>query len=583
MITFFAAMILGAMPTGSEAVVVTEAQPKMEVAAVAVPSLEIPTFERSELKAPKIEVPKEAETGNLQQEAKIQRIILEGKRLEQGCRWRSALEHYEKAFRMMPTSEILQSHYTRLRVVNDILKRCSLDSYVETVARMNDFQTLVLARNYLQIFTAKYVRQVTFGEIFDREVRCMEIALGNSSFCERILPDFRKSEVEAFRRKMREFAQSCVIQNQADLEEAMMEIGRRFEKEFGRKASFLVLEGLFGFVVTLDCHSEVLLNNQYQDLLTSVSGQMVGVGIEFSIENGLTLVTGLVPNSPAWRTDLQKKDVILEIDGMSIRNWSLEQVAEKMEGREGERIWLTVQTGQESPRNVLLTRESLAFSSVEHSMILPNSGNVGYIRLTSFQRNSRKDLNRALLQLQAQGMTKLILDLRGNPGGPVQSAIDVSNMFLNDGVVLQEANSERKLNHYTTSATPWENLPLVVLIDERSASAAEIFAGAVQERKRGVLVGKRSFGKGTIQTILPIPGGNFVLKLTTAHFFSPTGQRYNYVGVSPDYEVRQVGKPIFETQEEALLHRNLSLERNAETEKKIDSTLQIAMQALAKH
>ncbi|MDO4627835.1 MAG: S41 family peptidase [Planctomycetia bacterium] len=657
MITFFAALILGAMPAvegrgATEETALQVARPKIETLSASIPTVMVPTLtvptvtvptistptrnvsatystlnvpvrsadtqdintqnlstrsvgtlnidtqnlstrsvgtpnidtQRVNLQeGPKIEIPAEAEMEaeeDIQLKSWIQQVIRDGKRLEQECRWKNALMHYESAFRAVPTSEVLQSHYTRARVLCDIQKRYSMDSYIEAVGRMNGFQTRAFSEEFLRIFRSNYVHQMTYSDIFYREICCMEIALGNSTFCDRILPTWRKTEVEKFRQEMVKFSRSCVIQNQTDLQNAMVEISRRFKSKFNQNPSFLVLDGLLGFILTLDCYSEVLLNHQYQDLLTSVSGNMVGVGVEFRTENGITTISGLVPYSPAWKSDLQKKDIILGINDTPIQNWSLERVAEKMEGMQGEPIRLKVQTGNNPPRDVLLIREALTFSSIEHSMMIPDSENVGYVRLASFQFNSATDLHQALLRLKEQGMTKLVLDLRGNSGGTVPSAIAVSDLFLSGGVILQERNYERVRNHHATMNTPWENLPLVVLINEKSASAAEIFAGAIQERNRGILVGKRSYGKGTIQTILDIPGSNFVMRLTTANFFSPSGKRYNYVGIKPNHEVYEVGKPIFEEMEDSLERPSRAIREDGYSEKTGDPVLKIAMQTL---
>lgn len=599
MITFFAAMILGAVPmesvTNIEDATLTTARAKIETSTISipvmdVPALKLPSMEQSEQQMPKIEVPREAETSkNPQQDEQIQHIIRKGKRLEQECRWQSELELLESAFRKVPSSKALQEQYTRARVLCDIQKRHTLNSYHETIERMDLRQTLFFTQNFLNLFTTEYVHQVTYSDIFYREIRCMEIALENSLFCNRVLPEYSVKEVNLFRQEIQKFARNSVILTQSDLEDATMEIGRRFEAKFQKNASFLVLEGLFGFVLTLDCYSGILLSNQYQDIVSSISGNAVGIGVDLRLEKGVTQVAGVLYNTPAWRSGLLKNDIILSIDGMSIQNWSIEQVSEKMEGQEGEQLCLKVQTGQNQPRNVVITRETLSFSSIEHSMIIPEAKNIGYVRLASFQKSSPEDLHQALLQLQAQGMTKLVLDLRGNHGGAVHAAKEISNMFLHGGIIMQEKNSKQNLPHYADTATPWAHLELVVLIDEQSASAAEIFAGAIQDRNRGELIGKRSFGKGTIQSLLIIPGSDFVLKLTTSKFFSPTGKRYNYVGILPDHEVQEAGKPIFETLEEALLRQNLIPEPNhvstleTESEKKEDSVLRIAMQVLTKH
>lgn len=529
MISVIAALILGAAPAMGLNDPVANAVPPSQ------PAIAIPVDSAS--------------LDSIQEEERITSILKEGERLEQLCRWRNALELYETAIRRYPSSKRLQAQFSRLKILCDIQKRFATPAHARIVSKMGSQELEYFVEDFFRIHQERYVQPMTPSEIFYREVRCMEIALGNVTFCEQVLPGWKKADVDAFRGEIREIPRQSVIRSQQDLVRATLAIGERFQNRFQKNSAFLVLEGLFDFVVSLDAYSEVLLPSQYQDLLASVSGNMVGVGIEFRTTDGVTRIVNLISRSPAAQSSLRKEDLILAIDGESIQNWSIEQVSEKMNGEADTDVRLRVQTENQLPRDVVLRRRALTISSIDHCMILPDSDGVAYVRLTSFQRNSSLEMNQALQRLSRQGMRSLIIDLRGNPGGAMNAAIEMADLFLQDGGIVLTQDYANQTLHQAHEANTWD-VPLILLINEKSASASEIFAGAIHDRNRGKLVGTRSFGKGAIQSMFEITGSPFVLKLTTAQFFSPSGKRYNYVGVTPDYVVHQNGKLFFEEIEE---------------------------------
>lgn len=515
---------------------------------------------------PTVEVPADIlQNGNAGMEAQVSAIIQECYSYEQAGDWDAALEQYSIALRRFPGSRKLQSHYTRAKVLYDIQKRFETDWYLNAARHYESTRLQTFVQSFWNIVTTNYFHPFSVTEIFYRETRCMDIALGNATFRSKVLPNADPRQIEAFREELRQYVKDSVITSRADLANATMEIGWRFQNRFGQNAALLVLEGLFDCVTSLDAYSEVLLPDQYQGVIASVSGNLVGLGVTIKTQNGRTEITAIIPDSPAAHSDLRRGDQIIAVDDESVVGFSTRQVSAKLEGPSGSSVSLRVQAKDDLPREIVLIRRPITIRSVDHAMILPDSNGIGYFRLNGFQQNSALEIQQTLDQLQAKGMTSLIIDLRGNGGGTVNSALAISDIFLNEGNILQTKGANSNSTHLAHSDSKWNEIPLVLLIDGGSASASEIFAGAIQGLQRGVLVGKRSYGKGVIQTIYPIPESSFIVKLTTAEFYGPAGNCYNYVGVNPNYEVHEAGKPIFLTDGEAqTIERDYILEKAQE-------------------
>ena len=495
---------------------------------------------------PVVEVPADIlQNRNSRNEEEISAVIEECVSYEQAGNWETALQQYSAAIRRFPDSRFLQSQYTRVKVLCDIQKRFETDWYLNAV-RQYDFARLqMFVQNFWSIVSTNYVHPFSDAEIFYREARCMDIALGNEMFCAKVLPNVDPRRIEAFREELRQFVQDSIVVSRNDLTRSTLEIGRRFQNRFGQNASLIVLEGLFDCVTSLDFYSEVLLPSQYHDVIATVSGNLVGLGITIKTEDGKTEIVGIIPDSPAAHSDLCCGDQILAVDNESVEGLNKRQVSTKLEGPAGSSVALRVQAANDLPREIVLIRKPFVVPSVDHAMILPDSEGIGYFRLNGFQQNSVTEMRQTLSQLKEQGMTSLIIDLRGNGGGTVDSALAISDLFLDRGNILRIQSAGSNFTHRAHSGSEWNEIPLVLLIDGNSASASEIFAGAIQGLQRGLLIGKRSFGKGEIQKIYSIPESPFVMKLTTAQFFGPSGNRYDYVGISPNYEVHETGKPIF--------------------------------------
>ena len=303
--------------------------------------------------------------------------------------------------------------------------------------------------------------------------------------------------------------------------------------------STLLEYAIQGMLTGLDPHSVYLTKDDFSDLKEGTSGEFTGLGLEVGMQDGYVTVIAPIDGSPAAAADLQSGDVILKLDNVPIKGLSLGEAIEKMRGPKGSKIELTLgRPGTSQPFTVTLTRDTIKMASVRERLLEPG---YGYIRIAQFQLATGEDVAKALEKLQAKGPLKgLVLDLRNNPGGVLSASVDVAGLFLDGGTVVYTEgrlpNSDMNFDARPGDAS--DNTPLVVLINAGSASASEIVAGALQDRGRAVVMGSDSFGKGSVQTILPLSDSRAV-KLTTALYFTPNGRSIQAEGIVPDIPVER--------------------------------------------
>jgi len=303
--------------------------------------------------------------------------------------------------------------------------------------------------------------------------------------------------------------------------------------------STLLEYAIRGMLTELDPHSAYLSRDALEDLQTTTSGEFSGLGIEVGMEGGFIQVISPIDETPAARAGLQSGDVLLELDGKSLKGMRLDEAIELMRGPVGSDVTLMIgRPGESQPFDVVLTRELITVASVRHRMLEPG---YGYLRIAQFQNKTGSDLEKALRALQKDEALKgLVLDLRNNPGGVLRASVEVASAFLDGGlVVYTEGRLQNAQGRY--SASPGDladGVPVVVLINSGSASAAEIVAGALQDRGRAVIMGTESFGKGSVQTILPL-SEKHAIKLTTALYYTPNGRSIQALGIEPDVPVER--------------------------------------------
>lgn len=296
-----------------------------------------------------------------------------------------------------------------------------------------------------------------------------------------------------------------------------------------------------GMLSNLDPHSSYLEPAAFQDLQESTSGEFGGLGIEVGLEDGILQVITPLDDSPAAAAGLEAQDLIIKIDDLPTKGLSLMESVEKMRGKPGSSIRLTIAREGRKPFTVTLKRAVIKSRSVKSQLL---EQDYGFIRISQFQINTGNEVEKALNSLKkdnkGQPLKGLVLDLRNNPGGVLQAAVEVTDHFLSSGLIVYTkgrlANAELRFSANPENAS--EGVPLVVLINGGSASASEIVAGALQDHKRGILMGTDSFGKGSVQTVLPL-NNDYALKLTTALYYTPKGRSIQAQGIVPDILVER--------------------------------------------
>jgi carboxyl-terminal processing protease len=306
--------------------------------------------------------------------------------------------------------------------------------------------------------------------------------------------------------------------------------------------SKLVESAINGMLAGLDPHSSYMDAKSFRDMQVQTRGEFGGLGIEVTMEDGLIKVVAPIDDTPAAKAGIMANDVITHLDDEPVQGLTLNQAVEKMRGPVNTKIRLKVmRKGSDKPVEISITRDIIRVRSVRSNM---NGDDVAYIRVTQFNEQTTEGVRRAIADLGNTAGDKLkgyIIDIRNNPGGLLDQAISVSDAFLEKGEIVSTRgrNAEETQRFNARAGDMTKGKPVIVLINGGSASASEIVAGALQDHKRATVIGTRSFGKGSVQTIIPLGSGNGALRLTTARYFTPSGRSIQAKGITPDIEVLQ--------------------------------------------
>ncbi|HNV71665.1 MAG TPA: S41 family peptidase, partial [Candidatus Ozemobacteraceae bacterium] len=297
----------------------------------------------------------------------------------------------------------------------------------------------------------------------------------------------------------------------------------------------LIYGAIEGMLKTLeDPYTRFMEPKSFKEMQTETQGEFGGLGIVISIKNRLLTVVSPIEDTPAWRAGIRSGDMILRIDNKDVTDIPLHDAVRLLRGPEGSKVTISiVRENEKEPRDVTLVREIIKIPSIKYWIIKPN---IGYIRLTQFIQTSSEDLEKAMLALEKGGAKALILDVRNNPGGLLTAAVEVCRKFIPKGDIVSIKGRDGEKNTYGSFFQSHPLIPMVLLINEGSASASEIVAGALKDNRRAVIIGKKSFGKGSVQTVISLTDGS-AIALTTALYYSPAGVNIHKKGIEPDIEV----------------------------------------------
>lgn len=322
----------------------------------------------------------------------------------------------------------------------------------------------------------------------------------------------------------------------------------------------LIYGGIKGMLRELDPHTNFLPPDIYREFESETSGEFGGIGIEITVQNGILTVISPIEDTPAFKAGIKAGDKIVDIDGESTKGFSLVEAAQRMKGKKGQKIKMGIfREGFEKPKEFVIERGTVKIKSVKYTDL---GEGYAYVRVTSFIENSGTDLEKVLKAHEKQYKTTkgVIIDLRRNPGGLLDQAIQMSDLFLEKGTIVSTMgrNQKEKEVVYAKKAGTLPNFPLIVLIDEYSASASEILAGALQDNKRALIMGQRSFGKGSVQSVVKLGDGSG-LKLTVGRYYTPSGRSIQAYGIVPDIELEDLASDVLD---QARVKRDIHREKD---------------------
>ena len=336
----------------------------------------------------------------------------------------------------------------------------------------------------------------------------------------------------------------------------------------------LIESAISGMLQSLDPHSSYLSADSYKDMQVKTKGKFGGLGIEITMEDGVVKVVSPIDDTPAAKAGMKSGDLIIGVDGESIRGLTINEAVSKLRGPVGSKVIITVVRDKQDPYEIEIKRDIINIKSVKHNIIK----NIGYVRLTTFSDTTTSGLEKAITEIKKNIGNKfqgLILDLRNNPGGLLNQSISVADAFLNQGEIVstQGRNDDDTSRVFAKKGDLINGQPLIVLINSGSASASEIVAGALKDHSRAIIIGTRSFGKGSVQSIIPL-AGNGAMRLTTARYFTPSGISIQAKGIEPDIIVEEGVTDLKKAKNDNRREENLrgALDKNKKSkETEIDS------------
>jgi carboxyl-terminal processing protease len=349
----------------------------------------------------------------------------------------------------------------------------------------------------------------------------------------------------AFTEEQKLIMQSWRIVNQSYLDETFNQQNWWLMREKILKKPFKTREDAYKAIEEMlatldDPYTRLMRPEQYHSLQVSTSGELSGVGLQINIEPETQQLEVVAPlsGSPAEAAGIQPRDLILEIDGEKTAKMTLDEAAGKMRGKIGTKVNLTIKSPEKNPRIVELVRDRISLNPVVANLDKSAGVPIGYVRLNQFSANATQEIAHSIYQLDKKGAQGYILDLRNNPGGLLQAGIEIARLWLDDGTIVYTVNRQGMLDSFESFGPPITNSPLVVLVNQGTASASEILAGALQDNGRAILVGEKTFGKGLIQSLFELPDGAG-MAVTVAKYETPAHKDINKLGIQPDQIVSQ--------------------------------------------
>ncbi len=516
-------------------------------------------------------------------EAKL--ALEQGIRLERQRRWVDAIQHYESSLRTFTDDTALSRRLSISRLHYDVVRRTNdsaLNRLIATVAVEDalDLYTEVLAR-----LETSYVDQVSMYEVVRSGTAYLEVALTEPGFLKTHLQGRSPESIDRFRNSIHQITLGGRVPTRHEARRLVAAAAASAQQNLKIKPAATVMQFVFGAVGLLDPYSSFLSATELSEVESQIEGNFVGLGVALQPHQVPLKVLNVIAGGPALEAGLQPGDEILEIDSTVCESVGAESSADLLRGPENSQVRLVIlrpSTQETFQRTVV--RRRVEVPSVEDVRIEESTTGVAYLKISSFQKTTAAELDQALWSLHRQGMQSLIIDLRGNPGGWLDASVAAADRFISAGGIVSTRgkNGIENQNYNATRSGTWQ-VPLVVLIDDQSASASEIFAGAIRDNNRGELVGTTSYGKGSVQGLFHTRTLNCGIRLTVSKFYSPSGRAISRQGVQPTIAIadsageatRFVAKPAIDARAAAAPSRDPVLTAAVEQAKKQRLTARI--------
>ncbi|MEO1616590.1 MAG: S41 family peptidase [Planctomycetota bacterium] len=467
----------------------------------------------------------------------LRSVLDQGADFENNRQWSDAIRHYEKASREFPNNRQIYQRLIISRLHYDVNRRYRDPSYVESTKSMTSTQALDLYVEVLANLETHYVERIEWSRLLLHGTAALEIALTEARFTQNALPNTDPARVQAFQESIHRRITDRPALSRFDLRATVAHVANLANAELGLSPTTVILEYVSGAISTLDPYTRLLSPDQLDDMFSNIEGNFVGLGVELETTKDSLKILSVIPGGPAEEAGLLAGQHIVQVENAATKD-SPEIAADLLRGPENSRVAVSIRSVDGSTRDLSVSRRRVEVPCVENAHIADPIHRIGYLRLTNFQKTTPRDIERAIWNLRQQGMQGLVLDLRGNPGGLLSAAVELADRFIDRGrIVTTKGRNSRENFQYTAHPVNTMAMPLAVLIDSDSASASEIFAGAIADNRRGVVVGERSYGKGSVQGIFRMQSAKFGLCLTTAKFYSPSGTAISQNGVRADLAV----------------------------------------------
>jgi carboxyl-terminal processing protease len=468
-------------------------------------------------------------------------FLQEGEAFEKSRQWGDALSVYQQAIKLHPSNPRLKQRRAVARIHFDFDRRYSDSSFTTSVDTTDPTAALNSYSEVLAKIQMHYVDEPNWADLASYGLTSLEVALMSDSFRERYIPRATEEQIRQAILATREKLSKVSVNSPQEATRVAQNTADWYQQSLNLKHQAAIYEFICGAISALDPYSAFMSKNQFSETMSQIEGNFVGLGVELRTHPDHLEIVSVIPDGSAALGGIVKGDRIIAVDGESVSAVGGDKAADRLRGLENS--FVEVALDRNGRQNTMrLKRLRVEIPSIESVEIVDQQSGVGYIRLTNFQKTTPRDFDTALWKLHRQGMQSLIVDLRGNPGGLLKASVDIADRFINSGVIVSTRgrNPMEDFVHRANPASTWQ-VPLVVLVDENSASASEIFAAAIRDHGRGTIVGQTTYGKGSVQGIFPLTSSGGV-RLTTAKFYSPLGKPISEVGVPADQVLHSTAK-----------------------------------------